>query len=377
MVKSVKEKGGEGEAISDRVSLFVSGGEVVITTESPEEIVVVDEDAVEITEPVMNYIVFTSESTGNMLTFGSSEYVEMEFYYSTTNDPNLSNWLHVTELDHKISVNFDEQIFIKGKNNSISSCQFSLKNRASVAGHLVALLDYEELDNETSISCSEMFSGCDKLTDASQLILPTVTRRQCYSNMFFGCTSLVNAPLLPATILADYCYASMFSGCSSLVTPPTLPATALCEQCYCQMFKDCSSLVDAPSILAITLARECCSGMFKGCTSLVVAPNLSATSLADDCYSSMFEGCTALTTAPTLPATSLREGSYYDMFKNCSSLSSITCLAVNRIDLGTSTNWLSGVSSSGTLYKSPSASMSIWNTDGSVPSGWTIQDYTE
>ena len=37
-----------------------------------------------------------------------------------------------------------------------------------------------------------------------------------YESMFYGCTSLTQAPELPATTLADYCYHAMFSGCTSL-----------------------------------------------------------------------------------------------------------------------------------------------------------------
>jgi hypothetical protein len=48
--------------------------------------------------------------------------------------------------------------------------------------------------------------------------------------MFYGCTSLVNAPELPATTLASYCYRSMFESCTKLnyikamftTTPSTL-----------------------------------------------------------------------------------------------------------------------------------------------------------
>ena len=34
--------------------------------------------------------------------------------------------------------------------------------------------------------------------------------------MFKGCTSLVTAPILLATTLADFCYGNMFNGCTSL-----------------------------------------------------------------------------------------------------------------------------------------------------------------
>lgn len=49
----------------------------------------------------------------------------------------------------------------------------------------------------------------------------------CYYSMFINCTSLTQAPILPATTLADNCYSFMFSGCTSLAQAPVLPATSL------------------------------------------------------------------------------------------------------------------------------------------------------
>ena len=60
--------------------------------------------------------------------------------------------------------------------------------------------------------------------------------------MFPGCTSLTEAPELPATTLADDCYDGMFSGCTSLTKAPELPATTLVPNCYGYMFNGCSSL---------------------------------------------------------------------------------------------------------------------------------------
>lgn len=51
----------------------------------------------------------------------------------------------------------------------------------------------------------------------------------CYNSMFSGCTSLVQAPALPATTLVDRCYNAMFYNCTRLTTAPALPATALAE----------------------------------------------------------------------------------------------------------------------------------------------------
>ena len=60
--------------------------------------------------------------------------------------------------------------------------------------------------------------------------------------MFEGCASLVDAPELPSTNLANMCYYRMFKGCTSLRKAPHLPATALPDMCYMYMFWDCTSL---------------------------------------------------------------------------------------------------------------------------------------
>ena len=60
--------------------------------------------------------------------------------------------------------------------------------------------------------------------------------------MFQLCTSLTQAPALPATTLLSSCYSSMFSGCTALTAAPELPATTLAESCYKSMFNGCSNL---------------------------------------------------------------------------------------------------------------------------------------
>ena len=74
----------------------------------------------------------------------------------------------------------------------------------------------------------------------------------CYAYMFTGCSSLTQAPALPATTLAEYCYTYMFQNCSSLTQAPALPATTLTNGCYMFMFQNCSSLTQAPALPATT-----------------------------------------------------------------------------------------------------------------------------
>ena len=76
----------------------------------------------------------------------------------------------------------------------------------------------------------------------------------CYYSMFCGCTSLTQAPTLPATTLATYCYSHMFEGCTSLTQAPALPATTLAESCYYDMFDGCTSLTQAPALARTTVA---------------------------------------------------------------------------------------------------------------------------
>ena len=64
----------------------------------------------------------------------------------------------------------------------------------------------------------------------------------CFNNLFRGCGSLIKAPDLPATTLAQACYMNMFTNCTGLEKAPRLPATSLADDCYVEMFKGCTSL---------------------------------------------------------------------------------------------------------------------------------------
>ena len=272
-------------------------------------------------------------------------------------------------------------------------------------GNIMSLIYGDDFKNKLTISSTYAFYGlfknCTGLTSAENLILPaTSLTNYCYGNMFQGCTSLTMAPKLPATDLAESCYIemfwnckslttapklpattltstcyqNMFRSCSSLTVAPELPATTLADSCYLQMFYDCTSLTTAPSALpATTLASNCYSSMFNGCTSLTTAPALPATTLALFCYNSMFAVCTSLTTAPELPATTLGRSCYDSMFYKCTKLNYIKCLATDISATNCTSNWVSGVASTGTFVKA--ADMTSWKTDTSgIPRGWTVQD---
>ena len=139
------------------------------------------------------------------------------------------------------------------------------------------------------------------------------------------------------------------------------------------LFSGNTNVVSAENMVlpATTLAMNCYVDMFYGCRSLTTAPELPATTLASSCYRDMFSSCTSLTTAPKLPATTLVGSCYTQMFYNCTNLNSITCLATDISATNCTTNWVNGVSSSGTFKKA--ASMSSWTTgNNGIPNGWTV-----
>ena len=175
------------------------------------------------------------------------------------------------------------------------------------------ILDYDELWPRSYYS---MFANCSSLLTAP-VLLATTLAEYCYTAMFWDCTSLTDAPELHATTLAQACYGCMFAGCTSLRKAPELPATTLAHSCYASMFARCSGLTKAPELPATELAKQCYYTMFNNCTGLTTAPELPATELAVGCYQGMFYGCTSLTIAPELPAKEMADYCYQNMFKNC------------------------------------------------------------
>lgn len=229
---------------------------------------------------------------------------------------------------------------------------FDLKGKIKVSGSLVALNSGASLSR--SYQYCKLFYESAGLIDASELKFPNKLSESCFWHVFGRCTSLTKIPpALPSTKLQWSCYSSMFEGCKSLTSIPEnfLPATDLHYSCYYNMFAWCTSLTTVPENL------------------------LSATKLSSHCYWSMFKGCKALTKAPTLPALTLEEMCYSNMFQSCTNLNYVKALFVERNRYDATSNWLDGVSSSGTFVKNAAAT---WNDVGAsgVPEGWTVQTIT-
>ena len=183
--------------------------------------------------------------------------------------------------------------------------------------------------------------------------------------------SLVDGNGEGKTIPYDYCFYSLFQDCTSLTQAPELPATQLAERCYQCMFLKCENLKQAPELPATQLTQSCYQGMFMGCSSLTKAPELPATTLANNCYQYMFEDCESLTQAPELPAPKLEKACYSFMFYGCKNLSRIK---VAFTDWGFSSpytySWTDNVAKNGTFI-CPKNLPKIYG-ETHIPDGWTV-----
>ena len=293
------------------------------------------------------------KNEGNGDTYGVTPTLEYSTDKNTWNTITF-DWTsgeHTTELPVKL--NTGEKMYFRNDTHKFSNdynkyITFSSTVSSNVGGDIRTLSNYLDVNSETTVQrymFKELFNNNNFIVDASNLRLPyTTLAKNCYQNMFWGCSKLTTAPALPATTIADGCYSYMFDYCTSLTTAPELPATKLAYECYRYMFSDC--------------------------TSLTTAPTLPATKLASYCYSSMFRHCTSLTTAPALPATRLESNCYYSMFYDCIKLNSITVFADDISATNCTNGWLKNVASSGTFINFGSATYTA-NSPSGIPSGWT------
>ena len=175
-------------------------------------------------EPVGDWLCFTAKQDGSTLRLdkvGSPA----EIYLETSTDGNTwsdYSWTDSTG-DTLTLANVGDKVYMRTttENQTIGnvSCKFYnfvMTGQIAASGNIQTLLN----------------------ADGSRTDAPAY----CYYNMFNGCTSLTQAPELPATTLANNCYSGMFYNCTSLTTAPDLPATTLANGCYSEMFKYCSNL---------------------------------------------------------------------------------------------------------------------------------------
>jgi hypothetical protein len=157
----------------------------------------------------------------------------------TFNDYNSDE---VIDFENTLYIQWEGALF---NNATLGSLELHGEN-IKVSGRL--------LHGDTPHAYRGLFSHCNDITDASELVLSSETVGEyAYSEMFSGCRNLTTVPELSATILAEGCYSHMFQYCTSLTSVPELPATTLEPYCYDSMFSFCTSLTTVPTLIDTNL----------------------------------------------------------------------------------------------------------------------------
>ena len=298
------------------------------------------------------------------------------------------NWTTITlsSTAYTITLNKGEKVYFRGNEGVFNYWYSGGKKKAittisanqthTVGGNINTLLDYQDPYGLTlpQGAFNSIFENNTKLTSASDITLPPSVdgslSTYCYLYLFKNCTNLSTVPKsIPAKKQGQDSCNGMFQY-TAITTAPALPATILGNGCYIDTFHGCSKLVNPPELPATTLKPNCYRALFARCTSLVNAPELPATTLADGCYRELFFGCTSLINPPELPAETLTTRCYQSLFYGCSKLNNVTVYANDISATNCTTNWLSGVASSGTFNNYGSATYTTDSPSG-IPTGWT------
>lgn len=230
-----------------------------------------------------------------------------------------------------------------------------------------------------------------------------------FGGLFYGDTHLVNSKNLATTTITSVGNSGtryMFNGCSSLISVPDFTSlTSVGDNGFSNTFADCTSLNSVPDLSSLTTVGEYgFQGTFSGCTSLNAVPDFSSLTNADNfgfqstfmlctslnnvpnfgsitnghAFTYTFYGCTSLTRTPDFKnITTIYNGSYESVFAGCTNLVTVYAPNVSTWPSYAFRNWLSnaGTSATGTKTAYVPAGVSIPETVGGIPSGWTRVDY--
>ena len=200
--------------------------------------------------PLLPYLIFSSPSSFTLKVNDTTKHWDGTLEYST-DASTWSTWDGTTTLSSATSGS-KNVIYIRSTGNTVITGNSS---------------NYKWLLTGSDISCIGNIENLLDYTTVKSWAHPTMASN-CYNSMFQGCTSLTQAPALPATTMADNCYQYMFYGCTALTQAPALPATMLAKSCYSQMFSSCTALTHAPALPATTMADNCYQFMFPKCSKI-------------------------------------------------------------------------------------------------------------
>ena len=201
--------------------------------------------------PIPNYLQFTAVNGAATIGMSGSATPNVSYSFDGTN---WTTWNY-----SNLTIPSGSTVYMKGNNPSglakkfgigYATKKFTMSGTIEADGNIMSLLYEDNFEGQLTIPSESVY---------------------CFGQLFYGCTSLTTAPVLPATTLANACYSQMFEGCTSLTASPELHATTLAEYCYQYMFRNCSSLnhikmmandISATSCLQLWVRDVAASGTF-------------------------------------------------------------------------------------------------------------------
>ena len=219
--------------------------------------------------------------------------------------------------------------------NKISNTVITSTCRFDASGEVLSLLRGKNFENDRNVQAFNMFAGlfkgCDTLINTEDMIINTTNRfPYAYQEMFMNCTNLLTTPNF-INVNSESPFNSTFKGCTALkyITHPLPLIPTVNYRVFSDMFSGCTSLIEAPELPYTELPSGAFSGMFNGCTSLVEVPDvLPATTLGSACYRNMFNMCTSLTKAPQIAAKDFPSNACYNMFAKCTNLTDVPTINI-------------------------------------------------
>ena len=137
----------------------------------------------------------------NALQYNTKSYPDWNYYTAGT----------VLNISAGTTVSFKGNLLPDEENGGIGT--FTISGSCTVSGNVLGLVSANLI---RAHEFKGLFKNCTSITDASELVLPTLLAEGCFEEMFYGCTSLTAIPTLSATTLVTDCYKKMLYGCSSL-----------------------------------------------------------------------------------------------------------------------------------------------------------------
>lgn len=190
---------------------------------------------------VQTWLYFTMPQGGTVTLTKNGTPTEVTLEYSVNDGRTWTEWVE-TENVRSLTLAAGQTMHVRNASETSTGFSTSLKNnyRFSFSDDTYAG------GNTNSLLCKNAESV-------------TSLTAYCFFALFNQCTTLITAPELPATTLANDCYRGMFVS-TNIVTAPELPATILVTECYMNMFYSARNLSSVTTMMTDISASSCLSG---------------------------------------------------------------------------------------------------------------------